>query len=83
MAEEVTMPWSQLADLCTENGLLGLRLYAVSSKPTNGLRPCRLVRLAFAPIIDLRELVGRHANEHTLLPTTGRRSPSLFWDIPY
>jgi uncharacterized protein YciI len=39
MAEEVTMPWSQLADLCTANGLLGMRLYAVSSKPTNGLGP--------------------------------------------
>ena len=39
MAQEATMPWSQLADLCTANGLLGLRLYAVSSKPTNGLGP--------------------------------------------
>ena len=39
VAEEVTMPWSQLAELCTANSLLGLRLYAVSSKPTNGLRP--------------------------------------------
>jgi hypothetical protein len=39
VAEEVTMPWSQLADLCTANGLLGLRLYAVSSKPTNVLGP--------------------------------------------
>lgn len=39
VAEEVTMPWTQLADLCTANGLLGLRLYAVSSRPTNGLGP--------------------------------------------
>jgi hypothetical protein len=28
MAQEAMMPWSQLADLCTANGSLGLRLYA-------------------------------------------------------
>jgi uncharacterized protein len=39
VTEQITMQWSQLRDLTTSNGLLGLRLYLVSSKPTNGLGP--------------------------------------------
>jgi uncharacterized protein len=39
VADEATMQWSQLVDLTAANGLLGLRLYVVSSKPTNGVGP--------------------------------------------
>jgi uncharacterized protein len=39
VAQEGAMQWSQLANLSAANGLLGLRLFVVSSKPTNGVGP--------------------------------------------
>jgi uncharacterized protein len=33
------MPWSELVELVAKQGLLGMRLYVISSKPTNGLGP--------------------------------------------
>jgi uncharacterized protein len=39
MAAEPKMLWSEQIDLAATHGLLGKRLYVISSKPTNGLGP--------------------------------------------
>ena len=39
MTEEPKMPWQQLVEFGRTHGLLGMRLYVIASKPTNGLGP--------------------------------------------
>lgn len=39
MAEQPKWPWSKHFEYAESHGLLGMRLYMISSKPTNGLRP--------------------------------------------
>lgn len=38
MSEEPRMSWQEQVDFAASHGLLGMRLYVISSKPSNGLR---------------------------------------------
>ncbi|MBB5166317.1 YciI family protein [Mycobacterium sp. AZCC_0083] len=39
MTTEHTMKWSEMVEFADRHDLLGMRLYVISSKPTNGLGP--------------------------------------------
>jgi hypothetical protein len=62
VAQEAMMPWSQLADLCTANGSLGLRLHAVFELLRSKSRWLRRRRAKADVKTDIAKKLHRHGN---------------------